>query len=392
MTTLHTHNVLCVGDNNVLELLLSELERCRIYEVSTVREFSAALADGSIDIILLDLQMLDINALELAELVKAEKLHIPIVFLTDEFRLDAFIQQGYKSGTIDYLTKPIDHNQFLNKMNLYLRLFDKEKSLRELNDTLHRHVWEQLARHRQNDCILSHQARLASVGETIVQIAHHWRQPINTIGLLIQDILDAYDFNELNREYIRGNVNKCMDIIEKMSDTIDELRGFYKSDAVKTAFMLNRTIEKTVSFIKPILIEHNINIIVNNSTDTQLTGYPVEFGRVVVSLINNAKDALTENCIERPVIKIDSFVEEDRAVIVITDNGGGVPPEIAGRIFDPYFTTKEEGRAAGLGLYTSKHLIEKCMGGTLSFKNIADGAEFKISLPILNPHRAHSVG
>ncbi|MBF0318197.1 MAG: response regulator [Nitrospirae bacterium] len=386
MATRYTHKILCVDDNDnnlfSLEVLLSELECCHIHKTKTGKAALEILINEEIDIILLDVQMPEMDGFELAELIRSNKRtkDIPIIFLTAVFRSDDFIKKGYRSGAVDYLTKPIDDNQFLNKINLYLKLFDKEKMLRELNESLNQRVEEQLAKNRQQDYILMQQARLASMGEMIVQIAHHWRQPINTIGLLIQDLLDAYDFKELTREYIDDNVNRCMEIIEKMSDTIDEFRGYYRKDSGKSVFMLKSAIDKAVSFIKPILSAHHIDIEVN-AVDARLTGYPVEFGRAILSLAGNAKDALMDNNTEAPFIRIDAFAENNNIAVVITDNGGGVPPEIAGRIFEPYFTTKDEGKGTGLGLYTSKNLIEKCMGGTLTYTNTADGAAFKITLP-----------
>ncbi|MBF0459671.1 MAG: hybrid sensor histidine kinase/response regulator [Nitrospirae bacterium] len=387
MTTRYVHNILFVNENNLPEALLSELEPCRIYKAKTGSEAILILANESIDVIVIDLhtseipELPELSGFELAEHIRSNNRtkNIPVVFLTEVFRPNDFIQREYRAGTISCLIKPPDNDEFLNRMNLCLRLSDKEKILMELNDTLDQHSGVQ-TQNRQKNCILTHQARLASMSEMIIQIAHHWRQPINTIGLLIQDILDAYDFNELNREYISNNVNKCMEIIEKMSNTIDEFRGFYKTDPVKAIFGLRNAMEKAVSFIEPILIEYQIAIEVN-TIDAKLLGYPVEFGRVIVSLVNNAKDAIMENDIENPVIKINSFAENGNIAVVVTDNGGGVPPEIAGRIFDPYFTTKEEGCGTGLGLYTSKYFIERHMGGTLSFKDTSDGAEFKIVVP-----------
>ncbi|MBF0517337.1 MAG: HAMP domain-containing histidine kinase [Nitrospirae bacterium] len=376
-----THNILSVSEDAQLVSLLSRLERCHILKASTAAQLNTILAEEAIDIILLDLQSPQINALELAALLVSKTPAIPVVFLTDSFKLYDFLHAGYKTGAIDHLTKPIDENQFLNRINLYLMLFDKEKMLRQLNNTLQLRVEEQLEQHRQKDCILSHQARLASMGELIGQIAHHWRQPINTVGLVIQDILDAYDFKELDRQYISDSVNKCMEILEKMSNTIDEFRRSYKTDALKGRFSLKDAIEKAVASIEPILSDNCIAIMVN-AVNAEITGYPVEFGRVIVSLLSNAKDALIEKGIRNPVIKIEASVADGQAAIVVADNAGGVPREIEGRIFDPYFTTKEDGRVTGLGLYTSKHLIERCMGGALSFKNADGGAVFTITVPI----------
>ena len=82
--------------------------------------------------------------------------------------------------------------------------------------------------------------------------------------------------------------------------------------------------------------------------------------------------------------KIDIGVEKvgDRVVTLIRDNAGGIPEEIIDRVFDPYFTTKEEGKGIGIGLYMAKMIVERNMGGRLTVRNTDEGAEFTIELPI----------
>ena len=76
--------------------------------------------------------------------------------------------------------------------------------------------------------------------------------------------------------------------------------------------------------------------------------------------------------------------EDDKAVIYVKDDGGGIEKSLLSKIFDPYFTTKNQTQGTGLGLYMSKQIIENSMCGSLSARNIKDGAEFIISIPINN--------
>jgi len=106
---------------------------------------------------------------------------------------------------------------------------------------------------------------------------------------------------------------------------------------------------------------------------------------VILNIVNNAKDALVDNNIEKPTIDIVISVYSNRdkdnqcCKVTISDNAGGIPEDVIGRIFEPYFTTKEQGRGTGMGLYMSKMIIEDNMGGRLSVENSSDGACFTIN-------------
>jgi signal transduction histidine kinase len=114
-------------------------------------------------------------------------------------------------------------------------------------------------------------------------------------------------------------------------------------------------------------------------------GYKNELEHCMVNIINNARDALEESRPTRPMITIEVDREGDKVIALIRDNAGGIPEEIIGRVFDPYFTTKEEGKGTGIGLYMAKMIIERNMGGRITVRNTDEGAEFRLELPITPP-------
>jgi C4-dicarboxylate-specific signal transduction histidine kinase len=99
-----------------------------------------------------------------------------------------------------------------------------------------------------------------------------------------------------------------------------------------------------------------------------------------MNLLANAKDALLERKTPQARITVRSWLEDGKAVVTVTDNGGGIPEEFMDRIFDAYFTTKELGKGTGVGLFISKTIIENSMGGRLTAHNVAGGAEFRIEV------------
>jgi C4-dicarboxylate-specific signal transduction histidine kinase len=114
-----------------------------------------------------------------------------------------------------------------------------------------------------------------------------------------------------------------------------------------------------------------------------LIGYPNEIGQVIINIINNAKDALISNNLNREKnIYISLFKKEQKVVITIEDNAGGIDTDIIDQIFDPYFSTKLKKNGTGLGLYISKMVIEEHMNGKLSVENSNDGALFRMEFEI----------
>jgi C4-dicarboxylate-specific signal transduction histidine kinase len=101
---------------------------------------------------------------------------------------------------------------------------------------------------------------------------------------------------------------------------------------------------------------------------------------VLLNIVINAKDVLTERKIANPKVTMTTSSEDDCAVVTIADNGGGIPEEIIDKIFDPYFSTKGPQGGTGVGLFMSKAIIEKNMGGRLTVSNTATGAEFRIKV------------
>lgn len=256
----------------------------------------------------------------------------------------------------------------------------KHRALKEFNAVLEGKVREEVAKNRQKDFLLIRQSRQAAMGEMIGNIAHQWRQPLTTIALLIQDLSENYSYGEFTQEYLEQTIDHAMQVIQFMSNTIDDFRGFFKPDKQKESFLIGDAIRKTISFTAASLNDKNIHVDVETDDNLCITGYPNEYAQVLFSIINNAKDALLENGVGNSLITIKARSEQDRSVVTIADNAGGIHEDAMDKIFEPYFTTKEQGKGTGVGLYMAKTIIEKHMGGTLSARNIGDGAEFRIEV------------
>ncbi|MEA1953050.1 MAG: FIST N-terminal domain-containing protein [Campylobacterota bacterium] len=233
---------------------------------------------------------------------------------------------------------------------------------------------------KEKDKQLLHQARLAEMGETIGMIAHQWKQPLNTLSILIQDIVIKYQSDRLQDIHIENFDISSEKQITQMSQTIDDFRNFFKPQKEKVKFSLNQVINNIVSLESPLFTKHTIAFTYESKTPITLYGYPNELGQVFINIIHNAKDALIENQIENRKIDLDITTEEENIIIHISDNAGGIPEAVIHKIFDPYFSTKEEKNGTGLGLYMCKMIIVDNMGGEISINNTHEGACFTIKL------------
>jgi signal transduction histidine kinase len=234
---------------------------------------------------------------------------------------------------------------------------------------------------RQRDQLLIQQSRMAAMGEMLGNIAHQWRQPLNVLGLKIQELTMSYRLGNFSKELLEANVGKSMEILKHMSRTIDDFRTFSTPDKEKITFNVSEVVQKTVSLICETFHSHGIAVEIVSAEEPQVEGYPNEYAQVLLNVLMNAKDAFMERQTAEPrVIIRSSKDEEGRAVVTIADNAGGIDEAVIDKIFDAYFTTKELGKGTGVGLFMSKKIIEAHMGGRLTVRNIEGGAEFTIAI------------
>jgi PAS domain S-box-containing protein len=233
---------------------------------------------------------------------------------------------------------------------------------------------------RQNEQMLIHQSRQAALGEMIGNIAHQWRQPLNSLGLLVQQAPLYYPLGEVDQEYLEKTAQKCMDLIQHMSQTIDDFRNFFKPNKKKVPFSVREEVAKTISLMEGSFQGQKLELSFQEDGDPVIEGYPNEFSQVLLNILINARDALLERQVATPRVVITVGTEGGRAVVTVADNAGGIPEEIMDKIFDPYFTTKGPQAGTGVGLFMSKTIIEKNMGGKLSVRNRESGAEFRIEV------------
>lgn len=293
-------------------------------------------------------------------------------------RLDALYRASLRlsQGDFDVHVNSKGHDELTQVIDTFNSMAVDMKAYKH---TMQERVNKAVEERAEQSRLLIQQSRLASMGEMIGNIAHQWRQPLNALGLLIQKLELFSSRGKLTEEILKENVSTANHIIKNMSTTIDDFRDFFKPDKQKETFDLKVVVHEVMKLLGAGLEKADIAVMINISQpECQLYGFKNEFIQVIINLINNAKDALIERQVDNRLIHITGKQKKDGVIFSISDNAGGIPEAIIERIFEPYYTTKEEGQGTGIGLYMSKMIVEENMQGQLRVKNTNEGAEFSM--------------
>ncbi len=255
-----------------------------------------------------------------------------------------------------------------------------KKKIEELNRDLEKRVAEEVKKNEEKQKQLLHQSRLAQMGEMISMIAHQWRQPLSAISSSSLAINIKAKLGKLDNETAIELSEKISEYSQHLSLTIDDFREFFKPNRGKEETTLETLVESALSIVEISLKNKSIKLVQDLRCHQVLKTHPNELKQVILNLIKNAEDALTERHTPDPKIEIRTYKEGRNVVLEVRDNAGGVPEKIIDKIFDPYFSTKLEKNGTGLGLYMSKTIIEEHCGGSLTVENGDEGAIFKIVL------------
>jgi PAS domain S-box-containing protein len=225
------------------------------------------------------------------------------------------------------------------------------------------------------------QSRYASIGQLTGNIAHQWKQPLNAIGSIQTSIKAALLYQEnLSKEMLLESVDTSFILLEHLAETIDTFYCFLsQSNSNKTHFNIADELETIRKITEYSFYNSNIKLIYELHSNPIIHGNGNEFTHAMLNLILNAKDALDNFNPPQPAITVRIKDGEKNCAISVTDNAGGIQIEPIESIFESHISSKEKD--SGVGLFMSKNIIEKRFGGTISVKNIQEGACFTITLP-----------
>ena len=269
-------------------------------------------------------------------------------------------------------------------------LKEAQKDLEKLNNELEIRVTEELEQNLKKEKLIMQQSRLAQMGEIISMIAHQWRQPLSSISLTIVAIklkmdLKKFDFDSKKginefKQYLYNQFGDIQDSISNLSTIIDDFRTFYKPNKKSVKINIDEIIEKSLNIIGISLYQDDIDVRKELNCNREISIYDNEMMQVILNILKNSQDNFTQREIEDKKIIIRTRSTQQKVILEIEDNGGGIEDDILPSIFDPYFSTKYDKNGTGLGLHMSRIIITDHHNGKLYAQNTKDGVKFVVEL------------
>lgn len=220
------------------------------------------------------------------------------------------------------------------------------------------------------------QSKFVKSGEMIANITHQFRQPLNNISYILMNLKKRFNTQKLDEEYFDKKVLQANEQLQFLSKTIDDFKDFYTQDKDKELFSVKDAVLNATTILSADLKTNNITLELKFEVyeEIKIFGVKSELSQVLIAIISNSIDVLKN--IENPKIKINISANQAEVIISLEDNGGGIKSKNLKKIFEPYFTTKEEG--TGIGLYLCKMIIEESFAGKIFVENKKEGVLFSL--------------
>jgi len=316
-----------------------------------------------------------------------EELVIPMVFKEPQDYINIHVQLNRAFGTLIVLFENITdgtvtqyHLRQANNNNLLLleEVAQKNKQLEVFNEKMQKLVEEEVSKNLEKQHMLELQTRHAQMGEMISLITHQWKQPLSVIQTLGTLLKMKYDLQTLTPELTVEKIENILQQVDYMTQTVNDFQKFFTPSKERTMFNVKKTIYSVLELVKMDYALSNIAVSIAGGDEVRVKGYANEYKQVILSLLQNAKDAFEGEDISNKHVHINVTQEKEHSLVSISDNAGGIPKEMIAEVFTQYMTSKING--SGLGLYIAKSVIENNMQGKIWVENTKDGAVFFIKV------------
>jgi signal transduction histidine kinase len=419
-------SILLVDDEprnlTVLETVLAD-PNYRLVRAESAEQALLALVAEEFALLVLDIQMPDMSGFELAQLIKQRKktAGVPIIFLTAYYSEDQHVLEGYGTGAVDYLHKPINPAILRSKVTVFAELHRRnresarvnqtlqkevrarrraEEQLRQLNDELERRVAE------RTETLLKRERELERLAEALKKsdrrkdeflatLAHELRNPLapllsglHLLNLARDPAIVAETLSMMNRQ-LSHMVRLIDDLLNASRITNDKLT--LRKERVSLPAIVSTAVEAS----RPVIDSSRHTLLIGLSDETLwLDGDPTRLAQIVSNLLTNAAKYTPEG----GRIELGAVREGSEVVVRVKDTGLGIPPEMLAEVFEMFTqvnrTLERSQGGLGIGLAIVKRLVE-LHGGAITAESSGhgQGSTFSIRLPLLevceegNDHR-----
>ncbi len=293
----------------------------------------------------------------------------------------AIIRNRTKSGEDYYVdTTIIPIADTKGKVYEYLSIRYDVTKLQQQNNNMQEIINATVKKQEEQQLLLFQQSKMAAMGEMIAMIAHQWRQPISVISTVVSKLKIGIALGRTANDSLEKDLDQISQSTEYMSETIEDFRSFFKPNKKKTSVNLSELMDKSLSMLASVTYKNSIEIVKNYENIEPVNTHANELLQVLLNILKNAIDALVMNEIHEPKIFISILRDREGCCkVLIKDNGGGIEESALAKVFEPYFTTKDE-KGTGLGLHISKMIIEEHCEGRLIMENLDKGLQCTITL------------
>lgn len=384
-----------------LEVLLAPTG-CHLVRAQSADQALLALLEHEFAAIILDIRMPGISGLELAALIKERRRtrHIPILFLTAHLIDEGDMLRGYGTGAVDYLTKPVRAEVLRSKVSVFVELFRKNHEVAQANASLQREIAERQRIQeelREINVDLERRVRERTEAlqladrrkdEFLASLAHELRNPLAPIRSAVE-VLQSRDVSPAEAVHARGVIVRQVD---QMTRLIDDLIDVSRITSDKLVLQMSpvdlaSVVAVAVETSSPVIIERRHRLTVElPETPVLLDADPTRLSQVLSNLLSNA-------ALYTPPggdVRLIASTGRDTVIIAVKDNGVGIEPEMASRVFELFAqgprSKHQTSGGLGVGLTLARRLVEM-LGGRLDLRSegLGRGSEFIVSLPLPRP-------
>jgi len=419
-------NILIVDDSEknrfTLRTLIEEyINDAHILLAPSGRAALKVLVEHPVDLIILDVQMPHMDGFETARMIqlRPKSQHVPIVFLTAAYKAEEFQQKGFEIGAVDYLTKPIDAPQLINRIKSYIRFIEQDsKHKQELEGKVQKRTTELLkARNELEQRVAertaalleaknqaeqaqqiaedaSSQADLAkkiaedanlSKSRFLANMSHELRTPLNAIigySEMLQEDVEDLEENSLitDLQKIQTAGKHLLELVNDVLDISKVEAG--KMDLCLETFDIISVINEVTSTICPVIEnqENTLQVAIDDNLGEMHTDI-TKLHQMLLNLLSNAAKFTAKGTIRLDVKHDGNWIN-----FCLADNGIGMTSEQQQKLFEPFTqadssTTRRYG-GSGLGLAITKQFAQM-VGGTIWVESeFGHGSTFMLSLPV----------